>query len=169
MLKVLKAIWDGFVTLLSLIKAAIVGTVKIATWPARWAYAKAAASSIGLRIWAWSIDPPAIRGIWIVILFVALPVIGIATDRYWIRGDDTLRIMGLESRLMSVGQANLACLGEKNAWESRALDAEDKYANMMKKEPLPEVTVAPLAKPAEAKKAPARRKKKVDKPWYEKL
>lgn len=150
----LAAIGRGFV-------AFVAGFFKITTWPLRWVYVKTRASKFGLWLWALSVDPPAIRVMHFFWIIPALGLIGSAIDRKFVLGDPIKNQMNLEDRLQSLGQANIACNAERNEWEKRALIAEDKYATLMKRDPIPELDVKPAIAPAPApvvkrKRAPAR-------------
>lgn len=143
------SVWGFFTTLVGMIWSVLKGIWSATTWPARWIAAKAGASRIGLWLWSLSVDPPKMPLVYAMLFVITLPVIGVGVDRAFVRGDLIEQNMRLEGRLASVGQLNIACVAEKNAWESRALVAEDKYANLMKREPLPEINVVtPAAAPA---------------------
>lgn len=122
------AVGRGFVTAVSAIARAT-------TWPARWAIAKTKASRFGLWIWSLTIDPPAVRGVYLVLFLVALPVIGAVADRKLVRGDLAEKALNLEGRLLHLGQMNIACNAERGAWEARALTAETKYEELVKRDP----------------------------------
>lgn len=167
MLEFLRTLWAGMKALAGMVWTAVKAVISAVTWPARWAIAKAEASKIGLWIWSLTIDPPKMPFLYAVLFVVSLPIGGIAIDRMLLRADLAQQVNGLESRVSSLGMANLACSAERDAWKSRAVTAEDKYANLVKREPIAEV--APVIAPPPAKKKAPVRKKAVETPWYDKL
>lgn len=154
----LKSIWGGITTVLGWIWTAIKAVASATTWPARWVIAKAQASSIGLRIWAWSIDPPAVRGIYLVALCVLLPLLGAIVDRTYVRGDEIAARKKVEAQVRKLSRSAISLAAEKLVWEQRAVTAEAKYDELVKRDP--PSSVAPVLEEKKAKPAPRRAKRK---------
>lgn len=163
---VFTALWSALKATLSGVWYAISSIWSATTWPARWATAKAKASRFGLWLWSLKIDPPempVLRLFWIV---PAVMLIGAAADRKWVRGPVSKGDINLEARLQSLGQMNIACQAEKNAWQTRAMAAETRYEELVKREPPSPGSPAALERSAAPKPAakPAPRRKAAPSP-----
>jgi hypothetical protein len=164
-----KAVWSWVVWPFQVLWSAVKAIASATTWPARWALAKITATKFGLWVWAQKIDPPKMPLVYVVLFVAALPIVGAALDRHFVRGNLIQKTIDLESRLQALGQMNIACTAEKTAWQSRAMAAETKYEELVKRDPPSPGSPAALKVEPVKKAAPARRKKAPVKPWYDQI